>query len=105
MRLSCDLLIRGITYKLRERAYGGLPLATARKLEQAAADEPSGDAAKPVPLITLRPGTRLVREWHGVTHNVLIHADWIEWCGQRYPSLLRGRAKDHWRPLVGAAVP
>ncbi len=33
MRLSRDLLIRGITYKLQERAYGGLSLAAARKLE------------------------------------------------------------------------
>jgi hypothetical protein len=38
MRLSRDLLIRGITYKLQERAYGGLSLAAARKLEQASAD-------------------------------------------------------------------
>jgi hypothetical protein len=35
MRLSRDLLVRGITYKLQERAYGGLSTATARKLEQA----------------------------------------------------------------------
>ena len=36
MRLSRDLLIRGIVYKLQERAYGGLPKAVARKLEQEA---------------------------------------------------------------------
>ncbi len=35
MRLSRDLLIRGITYKLQERALGGLSMATDRKLEQA----------------------------------------------------------------------
>jgi Protein of unknown function (DUF2924) len=28
-----------------------------------------------------------VREWRGVTHTVLIHADGIEWHGQRYPYL------------------
>jgi Protein of unknown function (DUF2924) len=28
-----------------------------------------------------------VREWRGVTHTLLIHADGIEWHGQRYPSL------------------
>src|SRR5580704_7395932 len=79
MRLSRDLLTRGITYKLQERAYGGLC--------QAAADPPSRGAAKPVQPISLRPGTRLVREWRGVTHMVLIHADGIEWRGQRYRSL------------------
>src|SRR6202023_3406511 len=87
MRLSRDLLIRGITYKLQERAYGGLSKAAARKLEQAAAGPPSRDAAKPTPPISLKPGTRLVREWHGVTHTALIHADGIEWRGQRYRSL------------------
>src|SRR3977135_2336889 len=38
MRLSRDLLIRGIIYQLQERAYGGLSTATARKLEQAGAE-------------------------------------------------------------------
>jgi hypothetical protein len=34
MRLSRDLLTRGISYKLQERAYGGLFTAAARRLEQ-----------------------------------------------------------------------
>ena len=87
MRLSRDLLTRGITYKLQERAYGGLSMATARKLERAAADPLGRGAAKPTPPISLKPGTRLVREWRGVTHMVLIHADGVEWRGQRYRSL------------------
>jgi hypothetical protein len=87
MRLSRDHLTRGITYKLLERAYGGLSKAAARKLEQAGADSPSRGSVIPAPPISLRPGTRLVREWRGVTHMVLIHADGIEWRGQRYRSL------------------
>src|SRR6202045_112001 len=46
MRLSRDLLTRGITYKLQERAYGGLSMATARELERAAADPLSRVAAR-----------------------------------------------------------
>jgi hypothetical protein len=65
MRLSRDLLVRGITYKLQERAYGGLSTATARKLEQAGADSLSRGSVTPAPPISLRPGTRLVREWRG----------------------------------------
>jgi len=87
MRLSRDLLIRGIIYQLQERAYGGLSTATARKLEQAGADPPSRGPANPTPSVSLRPGTRLVREWRGVTHTALIHADGIEWRGERYRSL------------------
>ena len=80
-------MIRGIIYQLQERAYGGLSPATARRLEQAAADPPSRGAVKPAAPISLKPGTRLVREWRGVTHMVLIHVDGIEWSGQRYHSL------------------
>ena len=82
MRLSRDLLIRAIAYKLQERAYGGLSKTVARKLEQA-----NADPAKPAPPISLKPGTRLVREWRGTTHMVLVHADGVEWRGRRYPSL------------------
>jgi Protein of unknown function (DUF2924) len=52
MRLSRDLLTRGISYKLQERAYGGLSTATARRLEQAA-DSLRRGAVKPAPLISL----------------------------------------------------
>ena len=57
------------------------------QLEQAGADSLSRGSVTPSPPISLRPGTRLVREWRGVTHIVLIHADGIEWRGQRYRSL------------------
>src|SRR3981189_788099 len=47
MRLSRDLLTRGITYKLQERAYGGLSLATARELEHANAHTPRRRGGQP----------------------------------------------------------
>lgn len=85
MRLSRDLLRRGITYKLQERPLGGLSKATLRKLESINA---KSDADKPpaVP-VSLKPGTRLVREWRGVTHSVLVHAGGFEWNGERFGSL------------------
>ena len=42
---------------------------------------------KPAPPISLKSGTRLVREWRGVTHTVLVHADGLEWSGRRFRSL------------------
>ena len=53
MRFSRDLLTRGISYKLQERAYGGLSTATARKLERASADPLGRGAVKPAPPISL----------------------------------------------------
>ena len=63
------------------------PSATLRKLARFEADKPIRGAAKPTAPISLKPGTRLVREWRGISHTVLIHADGVEWRGQRYPSL------------------
>src|SRR3981189_32101 len=65
MRLSRDLLTRGITYKLQERAYGGLSTATARKLEQAGAVSLSRGRVTPQPPISLRAGTRVRRAQSG----------------------------------------
>jgi hypothetical protein len=75
MRLSRDLLIRSITYKLQERPHGGLNVVS--KVSGA------GFCAPP---ISLKAGTRLVREWRGVTQTVLVQADGFEWNGWRYLS-------------------
>ncbi len=87
MRLSRELLIRGIAYKLQERALGALSKSILRKLESLNVDRMRGDARKSTPPIWLKPGMRLVREWRGVTHTVLVHADGVEWNGRRYRSL------------------
>ncbi len=87
MRLSRDLLMRGITSKLQERPLGGLSQSILRKLERLNRDSKARDGQKPAPPISLKAGTRLVREWRGVTHTVLVHADSFEWNGQRYRSL------------------
>jgi Protein of unknown function (DUF2924) len=87
MRLSRDLLMRGIIYKLQERPLGGLSKSILRKLERLNLDSETSDAQKPAPPISLKAGTRLVREWRGVTHTVLVHTDGVEWNGRRYRSL------------------
>jgi hypothetical protein len=82
MRLSRDLLMRGITYKLQERPLGGLSKSILRRLERL-----SLDLQTPTAPISLKTGARLVREWRGVTHSVLVDADGFEWRGRRYRSL------------------
>jgi Protein of unknown function (DUF2924) len=87
MRLSRDLLMRVITYKLQERPLGGLSRSILHKLECQNIGSEASNTKKPLPPITLKAGTRLVREWRGVTHTVLLHADGFEWNGRRYRSL------------------
>jgi hypothetical protein len=89
--LSRDLLLRGITYKIQERAFGGLSKSVLRKLS-GAMSEASLDADRKAPCVkaprvSVKVGTRLVREWNGQTHTVLVHTDGVEWRGKRYRSL------------------
>jgi Protein of unknown function (DUF2924) len=87
MRLSRDLLMRGITYKLQERRRGGLSKSILRKLEGLNVEPKVSGAHKPPQPISLKAGTRLVREWRDVTHTVLVQAQGFEWNGRRYRSL------------------
>lgn len=83
-RISRQLLELGIAWKLQEAALGGLSRATQRQLggsgEVAMAEAPSR-------AIVVKPGARLVREWRGVTHDVLVVDGGYEWRGQRWTSL------------------
>ena len=85
-RLSRDILLRGVTYKLQEKAFGGFSKGTLRKLLGSIAGGLSS-AEKFRPRVSFKPGTRLVREWRGVTHTVVILTNGVEWRGQRYRSL------------------
>lgn len=87
MRLSRDLLVRGIVYKLQERALGGLSKSTLQRLARVARRPSAGEARGAASTTLIKPGTRLVREWRGVTHSVLVLSDGVEWRGRQYKSL------------------
>src|ERR1700758_3695600 len=61
MRLSRDLLMRSITYKLQERRLGGLAKSILRKLEGLNVESKASGAHthRPPPPISLKAGTRL----------------------------------------------
>ena len=81
-----DLLRRGIAWKLQSRVHGDVPSHIKRELERAAdrlrrgegfsSDQPS-----------LKPGTRLVRQWQGRVHHVLVLDDGYEYDARRFNSL------------------
>jgi Protein of unknown function (DUF2924) len=116
MRLSKDLMIRGLAYRLQEAVLGGIGKVEQRKLAVLAKDEANAvreensppvangsdlsgtgethqlqrrgksmPAASPTPV--LREGNRLVREWNGTTHTVLVLASGFEWQAKQYRSL------------------
>ena len=85
--ISRDLMIRGLAYKLQERAHGGLNRATLHKLKSLAQKlEAEGEGAlngSP----SLKPGAKLLREWGSETHSVLVLKEGLEYRGERYRSL------------------
>lgn len=83
--LSPDLLRLGIGYKLQEQKLGGLRRATRSVLRQAAEREGQG-SPRPLPR-KLTPGTRLVRDWHGVGHTVIVLNRGFEYDGRHWQSL------------------
>jgi len=81
-RLSADLLRMGIAYRLQEKQLGGVSRIARRVLH--AADDTK--AAK-VQQRKLTPGTRLVRDWHGVGHIVTVLEDGFHYDERHWPSL------------------
>ena len=83
-----ELLVRGLAYQIQAKAYGDLSPKTHRKLMKIAADHEAGKGTAPASARRkLRPGTRLVRAWQGVTHTVNVLEDGYEWAGTKYRSL------------------
>jgi hypothetical protein len=88
-RLSRDLLVRRIGYRLQELQHRGLSKSTLRKLKTLAKMFRSEGRIAPDPGLNLKPGARLVREWHGRTHTVTVTEDGFEYAGMTYPSLTK----------------
>ena len=86
-RLSRDLLIRGIAYKLQENAHGGLSKATQRRLRTLAKTFAQTGRVAPGRGPRLRPGARLVRQWRGRTYVVTVTETGFEYTGKQYRSL------------------
>jgi hypothetical protein len=86
-RISRDLLILGIAYRRQEMAHGGLGKATLRKLQTLAKTLRTTGRVGPSPSLSLKPGARLVREWHGRSHTVTVTEDGFEYGGISYSSL------------------
>jgi hypothetical protein len=86
-RVSRDLLIRMIGYRVQELAHGGLSKATRRQLQALTKELESNGTIAPICAPQLRTGARLVREWRGKTHTVTVREDGFEYLGQIYSSL------------------
>lgn len=103
MRMRAGFLRRGIAYRLRELAFGGLKPATVRLLWKLAVelraqrvgrsfigdggDEEEAQLRTAPSRPTLSPGTQLMREWNGSTEVVDITTEGLIWRGKPYKTL------------------
>jgi hypothetical protein len=80
-------LAKAIAYQMQVEANGGLSEAIKRRLRDIAEAAGNGtfDAAMVGPRI--KPGTRLIRTWHGNTHGVTALDAGFAWNGETYSSL------------------
>jgi hypothetical protein len=88
-RISRDLLVLALAYRVQEIEHGGLGKSTRRRLQTAAKALRTTGRVGPSPSLSLKPGARLVREWHGRTHTVTVTEDGFEYAGTNYPSLTK----------------
>ena len=86
---SRQMLTYAVAYRLQAEAFGGLKPATRRQLlviaEQKTGEQSGDTRVRAISHLTV--GTRLVREWHGVVHEVQIQEDGVLWNGQHHRSL------------------
>ena len=86
-RMSEDHLKRAIAYRLQERVFGGLSSATRRLLERVTGDDSTQRPGRGRSKTRVRPGTLLVREWHGKTHQVTVVENGVVYRDRSYRSL------------------
>jgi hypothetical protein len=85
LRKSAMIPILG--YRIQELAYGGLSAKSAKRLLELAGALETDPRAPIAPGPRIKPGTRLVRQWHGQVHVVNVEENGYEYKGSSYSSL------------------
>jgi hypothetical protein len=86
-KLRRNLMIPILAYRMQEQAYGGLKPSTRRRLQKLALELKQNREA-PFPLTPqLKSGTKLLRQFQGEMHEVLVADEGLEYRGKRYESL------------------
>jgi hypothetical protein len=86
-RISRELLIRAVAHRLQEEAHGGLGKSCRRQLARLAETLGDGGSIEISKTRSFKPGTKLIREWKGKVHEVVIAGGTYIWAGQHYRSL------------------
>ena len=82
-RWSRNFLAHSIAWQLQEARFGKMPRRLKSRLDRLADHMDQDPAYEPI----FKPGTRLIRDWHGETHEVAVLDDGFAWHGNIYKSL------------------
>jgi hypothetical protein len=85
--LRRSLILPILAYRIQERAYGGLDPESERRLRAAVGDPKPQGTKKTEKAQTFKPGTRILREWKGQIHEVLITSSGFEYKGETFRTL------------------
>src|SRR6266446_9721222 len=76
--LRRNFLARAVAYQMQVEAYGGLSVATKRRLREIANAVRNGDANSMLGGSRSKPGTQMIRQWQNITHTVTTLAEGFE---------------------------
>jgi hypothetical protein len=82
-----DYLTRALAQHLQEQTEGGLAPSARRQLAKLMADQTNKEKVARSISPKLRPGSRLLREWQGTTHEVSVTVDGFVYRAKPYKSL------------------
>jgi len=85
-RLGRALMVRAIAHRMQEKALGGLQRAMRRRFARAAEEIGSGGTPSAAPA-AIKPGTRRLRAWQEVTHEVIVLETGVQYRGETWRSL------------------
>jgi Protein of unknown function (DUF2924) len=80
-------LVKRLAYRLQELAFGGLSVQAERRLDDLVEELDGKKKPKAKDMGAPVAGTKLIREWQGVLHEVTAQAEGFEYQGRRYQSL------------------
>lgn len=86
-RISRELLVRAVAHRMQVEVHGGLGKSCRRQLARLAVTLGEGGTLEVAQSRSLKPGTKLIREWKGKVHEVVIAGGTYIWAGQHYRSL------------------
>ena len=83
--LRKELMVSILAYRIQEKAYGGLSHKIRRRLQEVALSLDTTHRKRKSS--RLQPGTRLVRSWQVVRHQVTVLSSGYQYNGRSYDSL------------------